>query len=76
MFKFQLPGDLKKVLAKEWWDSKLLKLTQKQNEYVTHPEPRPVTLPLPGESNQTASNHTLKSKQSDQRRVNATESGW
>ncbi|CAH3028110.1 unnamed protein product, partial [Porites evermanni] len=72
-----LPPDLKEVLAKEWWDSKLLKLTQKQNGYVTHPEPRPVTLTIPRESNETASNQTLNATaQSDQKERNRNESGW
>lgn len=34
------------ALANEWWDSTLFKLTQKQNEYVTHPEPRPHPISL------------------------------
>ena len=76
MFIIQLPPDLKEVLAKEWWDSKLLKLTQKQNGYVTHPELRPETLPIPRESNETASNQTLNATaQSDQKERNGNESG-
>lgn len=68
---------MKEVLAKEWWDSKLLKLTQKQNGYVTHPELRPVTLPIPRESNETASNQTLinATGRSDQKERNRNESG-
>lgn len=41
-----LPPDLQVALANEWWDSELYKLTKKQNEYVTHPEPRPLSLSL------------------------------
>lgn len=81
--QFQLPPDLRAVLANEWWDPKLLKLTQKQNEYVTHPEPRPVSLPLPpGESNKTAwtGNNTHGMQHSEQRGGNATRAatkiGW
>lgn len=41
-----LSPDLQVALANEWWDSTLFKLTQKQNEYVTHPEPRPHPISL------------------------------
>ncbi|KAJ7390792.1 hypothetical protein OS493_022350 [Desmophyllum pertusum] len=58
-----LPPDLRTVLEKEWWNSKLLQLTQKQNEYVTHPELRP--LPLPQSTNETAQlgNNTVNATQ-------------
>lgn len=51
--------DLRQALEKEWWDSKLLQLTQKQNEYVTHPELRPPLLPLYTNQTAQAGNNTL-----------------
>lgn len=45
------------ALANEWWDSTLFKLAQKQNEYVTHPEPRPLPISLK-KANSTQANLT------------------
>jgi len=67
-----LPQDLRTVLEKEWLDSRLLQLTQKQNEYVTHPELRPPSLPL--YTNQTAQsgNNTLQTTQTTPSLANST----
>ena len=65
---FQLPPDLRNVLEKEWLDSKLLQLTQKQNEYVTHPEFRPPSLPLYTNQTARAGNNTLETTQLDDNR--------
>ena len=72
MILFQLPQDLRAVLEKEWLDSRLLQLTQKQNEYVTHPEIRPPSLPL--YTNQTAQsgNNTLQTEQTIPSLANST----
>ena len=59
IFPTQLPADLKSVLEKEWWNSKLLQLTQKQNEYVTHPELRQPSFPLYTNSSAQSGNNTL-----------------
>ena len=65
---FQLPPDLRNVLEKEWLDSKLLQLTQKQNEYVTHPEFRPPSLPLYTNQTARAGNNSLGTTQLDDNR--------